>query len=374
MKKVGIVTFFSNYNYGSVLQAYALSQFLFQKGYDAEIIDYQNKKNLFNIKMRLSTIFSRLWVFLIHPNIWKLTLDSRKKAKNSIRKLSNETIIQYDIFLKDKLKPYKKFYHRESDFDFFICGSDQIWQIAAPGLNKVFFLRFTNPQKRIAYAVSLGSTVVPQYNAKQFKKYVNSFHAISVRENASKKMIKNICNQDVTHVIDPTLLVGREFWDNILSKTAFKQNYVLCYFLDECKNSGYIMDLAKKSNLEVLWVETGVTYPTGSRSIIPSPFEFVSLIKNADYIFTDSFHACCFSSLFEKNFYVIHRNYQGYPAQHVRIEELLSMIQMNDREFNSCIEIKELQPISKERYSDANVSICKLRNISSQFLINALES
>ncbi len=372
MKRVGIVTFFKNCNYGSVLQAYALSQYLIGKGYDVEVIDYLNTDNRFNIKMRVRTILNRLSVLLTHPQTWHESFKGKKKAKQSVTTLPNDTILMYKNFIESKLKPYRGKYHRDSDFDAFICGSDQIWQISAPGLNEVFFLRFAPPQKRIAYAASLGSVTVPHYNARKFKKYIHDFSAISVRENASKQLLQETCNQESDHVLDPTLLVEKTFWINNATKHE-KCSYIICYFLDNCIGAEGIITLAKSNNLQVFWIETGSKNPEGTDRISPSPFEFISLIQNAEYIFTDSFHACCFSSIFEKSFYVVRRNYQGYPAQHIRIEELLTTLGMNDRHINSCLEINRLEHISAQRWESANEWLSKLRVASADFLENALQ-
>ena len=374
MKRIGIVTFFSNCNYGSVLQAYALSQYLIQKGYDVEIIDYLNTNNLFNIKMKIRTISNRLGVLLTHPSMWRTALKSKSTAKRSVTTLPYETISNYKDFIENNLKPYRGKYHRNSDFDAFICGSDQIWQISAPGLNNIFFLRFTMPQKRIAYAASLGSITVPKYNAKRFEKYINGFSAISVRECASKQLIKDFCNQESAHVIDPTLLIGKAFWSSITTKYEKQDKYILCYFLDKCTGVENIINLAKSNDLHVFWIETGTEKPNGSKQISPSPFEFVSLMQNADYVFTDSFHACCFSSLFERSFYVVRRNYQGYPAQHIRIEELLTTLKLNERHIDTCLEVQQLEPISAERYNVADNKLSELRKVSVHFLESALKN
>ena len=374
MKRVGIVTFFSNCNYGSVLQAYALLKYLEEKGYDTKIIDYLTPNNRFNCKMRLRTLSNRFGVLLTHPNILKTTLRGKNKAKKSIATLPTETISMYKGFTEQCLKPYRGKYHRTGDFDAFICGSDQIWQISAPGLSNIFFLRFTTQKKRIAYAASLGSITVPKYNAKRFEKYVNQFSSISVRENASKKLIKDFCNQESTHVLDPTLLVGKSFWNNITESYEKQGEYILCYFLDKCTGADSIVNIGKSDNLQVLWVETGINNPNGSRRISPSPFEFVALIQNAKYIITDSFHACCFSVLYEKNFYVVRRNYQGYPAQHIRIEELLSTLKMDKRHIDTCSALHQLEPISEECYKVAKESLSELREVSRHFLKSALQN
>ena len=374
MKRIGIVTFFSNCNYGSVLQAYALSNYLKQKGYNTEIIDYLTSKNHFNVNMRMRTIINRMSVLLKHPKILKETLKGKKKSIKSVKMLSCETVLMYKGFIEKYLKPFQGKYHHSNDFDAFICGSDQIWQISAPGLSDIFFLRFTIPKKRIAYAASLGSVSIPEYNAKRFKKYINEFSSISVRENASKKIIKDSCEKDVTHVLDPTLLVGKSFWEKIINDYETQDDYILCYFLDKNEGLENIVKLAKNNNLKVLWVETGIKNPEGTENISPSPFKFVSLIKNATFVISDSFHACCFSALFEKNFYIVRRNYQGYPAQHIRIEELLSILKMQDRQIDNCLTFNQLNTINKERYIDANERISKLRETSQIFLENALKN
>ena len=374
MKRVGIITFFSNCNYGSVLQAYALLQYLEDKGYNTEIIDYLDSNNRFNLKMKIKTISNRLGVLLTHPNMLEATLKGKNKAMKSVTMLPNDTISMYKKFIEQYLNPFRGKYHRANDFDAFICGSDQIWQISAPGLSSIFFLRFTTQKKRIAYAASLGSVSVPQYNAKRFIKYINEFSSISVRENASKKLIKDFCNQEATHVLDPTLLVGKSFWNKKTINYEIRSDYILCYFLDKCTEADNIITLAQSTNLQVFWIETGIDSPNGAKKISPSPFEFVALIKNAKYIITDSFHACCFSALFEKSFYVVRRNYQGYPAQHIRIEELLTTLKMNERHIETCLALHQLEPIGEERYKVANENISELREVSQHFLENALKN
>lgn len=373
MKKIGIVTFFSNYNYGSVLQAYALMQYLNNQGYDAKIIDYLSNENAYNKQVKFRTLSSRIITSIKAPSTWKTVLRGKRASVNSEKVIPKETAEMYEVFRRDWLKPYGKSYHKDNDFDAFICGSDQIWQVSMPGLNYAFFLRFASENKRIAYAVSLGSVSIPKFNRKKFVKVVSGFKAISVRERKSKEMIEEICLNSVTHVLDPTLLVGRDFWDYKSNKTRINDRYILCYFLDEIYGKNNIEFLAKCAGIKVLWIDTGAPIPQFATGIKLAPFEFVSSIKNAEYVFTDSFHGCCFASLFEKNFYVIKRKYKGYPAQHIRISEMLELIGMKDREVNSCEEIKCLETIEKERYFEANKKLEQMREISQKFLEDALK-
>lgn len=220
----------------------------------------------------------------------------------------------------------------------------------------------------------MGSVSVPKYNARRLKKYLRGFSAISVREHTSQKLIKAFCGCESVHVLDPVLLVGREFWGQLACDPPQKDKYLFCYFLDNCTDAQNIIRLARANNLQVLWVQMGTDIPDGAEGVCPSPAEFVSLMQNAEYVFTDSFHACCFSALFEKSFYVIRRNYQGYPAQHIRIQELLSTLQMNERHLDSCAQLERLQPIAEERFRLAQSRFTERRTVSERFLEDALQN
>lgn len=165
------------------------------------------------------------------PGLWNqdlLIAERDKYGANDVKPgLTGWAQINGRDELEIQEKPYGKSYHKDNDFDAFICGSDQIWQVSMPGLNYAFFLRFASENKRIAYAVSLGSVSIPKFNRKKFVKVVSGFKAISVRERKSKEMIEEICLNSVTHVLDPTLLVGRDFWDYKSNKTRINDRYIL---------------------------------------------------------------------------------------------------------------------------------------------------
>lgn len=369
MKKIGVVTFFSNYNYGSSLQAYSLCSYINNMGYECHIIDYLDYDNPINVKLHIKTYMNRLFGMVCHPSIAIETLKGKKKAIDSINR--DKTITDmYDQFNNDFLKPYKGNY---LDFDAFVCGSDQVWKLTSPGLHEVFFLRFVGSNKRIAYAVSLGTDEIPKYNKRRFKKYISEFKAISVREDDSKKLLKNELNIDTVQVLDPVLLVGDKFWEEIIrNMPSYQKNYLVCYFLDDYSDQiEFILGKAESLECDIIIIESDIIVPEAIKqkatSIKPTPFEFVKLIHDSKGIFTDSFHGMAFSILFNKLFWGIPRKYKVYAGQRNRIDSLLRLTDLCSRYCENGADAGNAID-----FSIANENIADMRDVSARFLQSVL--
>jgi hypothetical protein len=170
-RKVGIITVYSGYNYGSALQVFALSRFVTSLGYKGVVIDYLDMSQSHNRLLRLLTLKNRLFTCIKRPVLFSTVINARKK-----RTRVSDLV---PTFLKEKFVEFREKYlclYREdyrtkaSPFLAFICGSDQIWHSNSPGLGEVNFLRFADKQKRIAYAPSFGRDTVPDYNRKRLAK------------------------------------------------------------------------------------------------------------------------------------------------------------------------------------------------------------
>lgn len=370
-KKIGILTYYANVNYGSSLQAFALSRYLENMGYKTYIVDYMNMKNRINRKMKYKTYFNRIKTALLHPKIIPEMIRGKKVALKSLDR-NNDITKKFRNFNDKYLNIFSGEY---LDFDFFICGSDQVWKLTAPGLHETFFLRFTDCKKRISYAASLGSKEIPYYNKKRLKKYLKEFKAISVREDDAQELLFEKLGVKSSLVLDPVLLVGKDFWETCLinySNSIKSESYVFCYFLDEYGN--YVDEIIKNSfrlNCRIVIVDSGVQIPEllYEKSIIvqPSPFEFLYLLKNSSAIFTDSFHGTAFSILFNKRFWTMPRNYLVYPGQSSRIESLLRFTGLQNRYVSEGFCNDEID------YYVVNEKVDNLRKKSIDFLKTALE-
>ncbi len=369
--KIGIATYFQNYNYGSVLQAYALSTYVDSLGYDSFLMDYLDRRNGFNTFLRIKTYFNRITCGIIHPSVFIETLQTKKVSVETLNR-TFEAKRKYEEFVQKYLKVYSDDYRK---LDFYIAGSDQVWKSTAPGLHEFYFLRFSKKKGSIAYAASLGEMIIPAYNKRRMKRYLKRFKAISVREEDSKILLENEYGIKVEHVVDPVMLVGKDFWKNrINEKPLVKGDYILCYFLDDCEHCyRLIKEKAKKENLPIIFVQThsdiyAYTEEKRSTCIVPTPFEFLNLIYHSKYMMTDSFHGTVFALLFEKEFWTFYRQYRMRTGQNNRIESLLNMLQVKERlVINDKMDEKPLD------YSNIESIIHEKCQVSQKYLVNALK-
>ena len=311
--KCYIGTYYKYDNYGTRLQNYALSEVLKNQNiipitiYLDETSEKEKAKKMIKKILLSLPVISQKQKKLLNIN------KKEKKFKEFNKKLN--------------LIPYKLSQLENIDFNesFCIAGSDQIWSPThlINNLNDkhLFFLDFVSKEKRFAYAPSFGVDEIPKELHELYKKSLNDFNKISIREEKGKKIILDLINLDVPVVPDPVFLLTKEEWKKSINniKTHNKKPYILTYFLskpndklmDEIKNVCNINDY---NHINI----SGNHF--NDFDIIPAPDEFVKLIDEALFVFTDSFHASAFSIIMETNFAVMKRT---DVSQFSRIETLL---------------------------------------------------
>lgn len=366
---VAITTFYGNTNQGSALQLYALYSKIIQLGYTPLVMDFLNTKNLSYKLIRFCTMFNRGIGLIKEPGLFKY----RELAKGGL--LLPETIEKYNDFYKKNFLYTSDVYSKLSDIDAFITGSDQVWNLQVPNLHYTFYLRFVNKEKRIAYAASFGCNYIPEYNRKKLNAYLKDMRFISVREHSGAAIVKETINREVLVALDPVLLVGKEFWDNEIrgqNKQDFK--YILCYFLDESLIGETLAQRIKRElNIEVRLVDTGVSFDNCKAEAL-DPIQFVDLIKHAEYIITDSFHATAFSLLYSKKYYTISRQYKSRKEQKDRILSLMELTKTEDRYIQTFEETEQIDICKTYDFEYVETILQKKRCESELYLINSLES
>ena len=390
MKKIGIVThYYKNVNFGGNLQAYALCKFLNERGYSAEQISFTfmeggtqktAEKSIFG-KIKEKGFFGCMkWgCALVQKPFAKFKKVNRYKRKYSLRQRRLKAIEHFN----DKLIPHsEKVYTAQeiqssvNDYDVFITGSDQVWNMS--WYKPAFFLDFVPSHKtKLSYGASLGKTQLTPEQKEIFKKNLSDFKGISVREKSAIGALEDVTNSKVQHVCDPVLLLEREDWDKVCADRIVKEKYVFCYFLGRNKAERKIAEkYAKQKGLKLVTIPYANGYDVhvkdfnkkNIRMFDSGPQEFLSLIKHAQYVFTDSFHAVVFSYIYQKQYFVFNRDKTA--SMSTRITDVTALL---DTEERFCVgkERENLQYVLGLKdidYAKENREIEKLRKDSIDFL------
>jgi Polysaccharide pyruvyl transferase. len=299
-KRIAIITYSRAYNYGSALQTFALNFYLRKQGYDVKTVDYTTKQQekLYRIFEPYRGILSMLRNVHSLVNIFKLL-----KHKKSF-----DRFILENVPMTQKITDDEQIHRLNREFDYFICGSDQIWNVQCDDFTSNYMLSFVEDKKKcIAYAPSLGAGVNNIKTIEFINTYVSGFKSLSSRETNSRSIIEKAACQFVTNVLDPVFLVSVDDWSKMASNPVIKGDYVLGYFIGDVAGMRDFAALMQKKmrmpvvviykNLRDLKYKFKNHYEVG-------PAEFVSLVKHSKCIVTNSFHAVSFSLIFKKNFWV----------------------------------------------------------------------
>ncbi len=373
--KIALLTCFLD-NCGACLQAYALADRIERfSSKQCEIINYTEPTGYFDYGFSDRVKESKPYLKL-RGSLQKSYLDSyntEKVRRSSFRAFREK----YLPIGKTEYKTYAALEGAELDYSHYVCGSDQVWNPTFYGkCNPAYYLAFA-PEgvTKTAYAPSIGIDDLPDYAREDFKKYLSRIENISVREDRGKELVKKYANRDAEWVCDPTMLLTGAEWEKLSAPRLHKNPYIFCYlFGDSPKYKDAIAHLSKETGLDVLIIPFSKRdLAKEYRQILKAgPSEFISLIKNAEYILTDSFHASVFSVLFKKNFFTLLRHKAGeVGGMNSRIFSLLKMLGLESR----CVSSDALDnfPITAvENYGEVYERLNTVRKDSEDFLKNAL--
>ena len=267
---------------------------------------------------------------------------SEKKHQKEIDELLKGRFDLFDTFIAEHLLRTR--WQTKTDrknwgnvFDVIVCGSDQIWN---PNIiDDVYTGTGTGIKKRVSYAASIGRGYISEYEAAYMVPRINEMDYVSVREESAKNILKEAgVTKDIEVVVDPTLLLDQNEWNPIVAKRIIDEPYVFVYSFSDCKFKKQIMEKYHKRGIRVVfipfaervWNKYDVNSPMEPLYDV-GPSEFLSLVKYADVVFTDSFHGMVFSIIFNKPFYVYERNKGGKTSMNSRIYDLLSAFNLKNR-------------------------------------------
>lgn len=287
--RIEIITLHAVQNYGSILQALATQEIFKMHGCEVTIINYIREDVRPEKLLKTWGKGSLIKTLIMLPTVYRW------------KKVFTE-FAQYYLNLSEKQ------YTTSEDFksytlsaDAYCTGSDQVWNSKwNRGIIPSLYLDFIPAEcYKFSFAASFGQDRISEKEVKETKKYIQQYKRISVRENGAKKIIKEQYDYpEAVHIIDPTICLPADFWRNYSSPRKVKEDYMLIYNLNRSKAfDNYAVELAKRTELKLVRICTRYDqfYRPGKSMLVPQVFDFISLIDNARYVLTDSFHATSFS-------------------------------------------------------------------------------
>lgn len=294
--KACIVTFQSAYNYGAVLQAYALQKYLNDSFAETSILDYHNQGIDDSYRA---------------PQI----TDFIKKPKNAVFK-GIQTILYYekkrkiDEFRNDCLSMTKRYdvsniSDAYEEADVFITGSDQVWNYLIVKKDSTYYLSFAKDKPKCSYAASFGVNSIPKEYLSFYQQNIKKIDWISVREEAGAQLASTLSGKEVYVMPDPTLLIGGQSWESVMIRPERRKPYILVYKITKADQLlVFAKQISQMTGLPIVFIPNDIKDGiVGKLKTNVGPREWLGYIHDAEYVITNSFHGTVFSILFSKKFF-----------------------------------------------------------------------
>lgn len=337
--KACIITFQSAYNYGAVLQAFALQEYLNKNFAETRVLDYHNKE------IDASYQNAQLIDFVRNPKnaVFKSIQGVLYKGKK--RKI--------DLFRKHYLKITKQYdsaniAEAQNEADVFITGSDQVWNYLIVNRDGAYYLDFARNRKTCSYAASFGIASIPLEYQDFYKKSLDNIDYISVRETNGVEIVKSMTGREAKVMPDPTLLVNQKIWNEMCVAPNQIGKYILVYKITKADRLlSFSKELSKKTGLPIVYIPNDLKSGSiGKLKTDVGPEEWLGYIKNAEYVVTNSFHGTVFSILFNKKFFA-EVSSKVNPSTS-RLKSLLKMFDLGKRSIENFTDEMLMEELDSE--------------------------
>jgi len=337
--RIGIMTFWwSDDNYGQLLQCYALQKYLRDAGHDAYLIRYRN--------MERSPLWRRVLKGL-NPYLVYKHIEYKIKTKKVVQEQSTHTR-HFDDFRDKYIRQSRRIYYsykelkeNPPDADVYVVGSDQVWNFSFlscvrnnPSIH-AYMLDFGSPNiKRMSYAASWSMDLVSDKLIAEIRPLLRRFCYVSVREEQGVGLCRQCGCEYVELVCDPTFLLEADVYRKLYQRENVQkreEKYLFLYMLNnQCDfDIQKVYDFAAGRGLEVVYITGNGVLDKREKCFATIP-EWLCLIDNAEYVVTNSFHCCVFSSLFEKKFGVVKLKGK-FAGMNARMESLFKQLELEPR-------------------------------------------
>lgn len=328
--KLAKLTLDGYFNYGNILQNYALEQVLLRYADQVETIWHIDDN--FSVNIRRPVTLKRVVKWVLN---WKGARDTSQDIWNRyevVRQAKNKEFCDRFLHYRYIGKEGKTLADIADTYDFFVVGSDQVWNpwFADLGSN---FLQFAPRGKRVSYAASIACPEIPEKLLPVYREGLRGMAAISVREQEAADMVQSLVSREAAVHVDPTLLLDASEWRAISREPAWakkEKEYILTYFLGPMPES--VREVAMELGLPLVNMLDVSSY----EHYIAGVDEFLWALDHAALVYTDSFHGTVFSILFQRPFVVCnrqadHANDQTSGKMSSRIDTLLGLFGFEGR-------------------------------------------
>lgn len=332
--KVGILTFSYTMNAGSALQAYALKKTMENLGAECLIINYQRdnwvEDSASGLKRKFGAFFGGIAV-----KIYGIQRKKRLKKYQEFQKAHLDgggALIRRDDL--QQLLP---------QYDFFITGSDQVWNQDNAKVDGTYFLDFVNDKsKKISYAPSFGVERLSEEQKKYAQRWLSSFNVanISVREQQGVELVSKLIGYEPVTTLDPAFLLTQDEWEKI-SKPPKEKGYIFLYQrVDSQSICEFTRELSKETGLPIIQYGGYSWHTVGKRAKGVRPDDWVGYVLNADYIVTNSFHGIVFALNYRKQFFVEMRHGK-HGNTNSRLSNILDQLQLRARVISEELDVHQ---------------------------------
>lgn len=298
-QQIGIITYHNAINFGAVLQTFALNKYINSLGINCETINYHCKK--------IDAAYKLLKFNANNPRVFINSLLGVRD--NIIKKIKFKKFIENNIKLSKQKYNKNNIVQSNSIYNIFITGSDQVWNLDLND-DKNYYLDFVKDNNsKNSYAASFGNMSILDKEREYIKEQLNSYDVITVREKNGVDTLKEKLNIQSNLVLDPTFLLDSSEWLKICDKIDNHETYILVYTLHEESAYKIARKLSKLTGFKIIILTQSYKKRIKGKHIHSGgPVDFLTLIKNSEYVVTDSFHGTALSIIFRKNLKVVLKN------------------------------------------------------------------
>lgn len=386
MKKVGIVSCYFKDNYGSMLQAYATKKILDNNNIPNETINISS--NIDFKKGKLKYYITQIFNFSFIKTKFGM-------IKFKFDKIFNKELKKNVAIRTNKYKEFRKEFNMsiptttyedltklaKVNYSDVVLGSDQLW-LPVNVVADYYTLNWVPDNiNKISYSTSFGVSAVPKKYTELYKSFLKRINHLSVREDTGVKLVKSLSDKKAELVCDPTLLLTKKEWEIIASKERkYNEKYILCYFLgSNIEHRKFAQRLKEKTGYKIVSLNHADEYVKYSDKFCDyspydiGPKEWISLIKHAEYVCTDSFHGTVFSLLYNKIFFDFRRyNSKVKGSTNSRLDSLLKIAGVSSERILSGTENIDEVLKYKIDYNKVNRNIDTFRKESKEWLLGAI--